>query len=191
MLMAFVGILLYGGSFILIRILVKDSSQNLHWALPHICLICSLLRETRLYILSVTASCSYVIVFGMLCYGYHVVTFNDWLPANNSHLFELLQDLSMDALNENESAAGNSSSSDMKMLLMKIDDDKKRRNVDSIQEKDDGSTATSQSTAELSKNVNTDQEKEFTAVIMNHEGQFNHLLPSSFKKSTHKISFRR
>ena len=125
MLMAFVGILVFGGSFILIRILAKDSSQNLHCALPHICLICSLLRETRLYILIVTACCSYVIVFGMLCY--HVVTFNDWLPANNSQLFELLQDLSMDALNENESAAGNSSSSDMKMLLMKIDDDKKKK----------------------------------------------------------------
>ena len=49
----------------------------------------------------------------------------------------------------------------------------------------------SQSTAGLSKNVNTDQEKEFTAVTMDHEGQFNHLLPSSLKKSSHKISFRR
>ena len=65
MLIAFVGILLFGGSFIFIRILVNNSSQNLHCALPHICLICSLLRETRLYTLIVTACCSYVIVFIM------------------------------------------------------------------------------------------------------------------------------
>ena len=99
-LIAFVGILLFGGSFVFIRILVNDGSQNLHCALPHICLVCSLLRETRLYILIVTACCSYVVVFSMLCY--QVVTFNDWLPTNNSHLFELLQDLPMDALNQNE-----------------------------------------------------------------------------------------
>ena len=99
-LIAFVGILLFRGSFVFIRILVNDGSQNLRCALPHICLVCSLLRETRFYILIVTACCSYVVVFGMLCY--EVVTFNDWLLTNNSHLFELLQDLSMDALNENE-----------------------------------------------------------------------------------------
>ena len=46
----------------------------------------------------VAAACSsYVVVISMLCY--QVVTFNNWLPTNNSHLFELLQDLSMDALN--------------------------------------------------------------------------------------------
>ena len=106
MFIAFIGIFLFGGSFAFIRFFVNDSSQNLHCALPHICLICSLLGETRLNTLIVTACCSYVIVFIMLCY--QVVTFNDWLPTNNSHLFELLQDLSMDALNEDESDEGNS-----------------------------------------------------------------------------------
>ena len=97
---ASVGVLLFGGFFISISILVNVSSQNLHCALPHICLICSLLRKTRLYILIVIACCSYGVVLGMLIY--QVVTFNDRLPTNNSHLFELLQDLSMEALNENE-----------------------------------------------------------------------------------------
>ena len=101
MFIAFVGILLLGASFILIRILVNNGSQNLHCALPHICLICSLSREIRLGFLIATTCCSYGVVFSILCY--QVVTFNDWLPTNNSHLFELLQDLSMDALNEDES----------------------------------------------------------------------------------------
>ena len=107
---AFVGMLLFGGSFAAIQILVNSNSHNLHCALPHICLICSLLREIRLNIFVATAFCSYAVVFILLCH--QVATFNKRLQTNDCHLFELLQDLSMDALNEamNESFVENSSS---------------------------------------------------------------------------------
>ena len=95
---AFLGFLIFGSLLVIIRILLNDNSQNLHCALPHICLVCSLLRETRLYILIGTACLSYVIVFCMLCH--QLVNFNKRIQTNDCHLFELLQDLSMDGLIE-------------------------------------------------------------------------------------------
>ena len=186
MFIAFVGILLFGCSFILIRILVNDSSQNLHCALPHICLICSLLRETRLYILIVTACCSYVVTFSMLCH--QVVNFNKHIQTNDCHLFELLQDLSMDALNtnENKSAAVNSSSTDMQMSI-KSDTDEKRTNTDVLQENGVSIKESSQSATESPKNSNTVQEKKDTAVTVESPSQIDNLFRVS---RSHKISFR-
>ena len=106
---AFLGILIFGSVFVIFRILVNSNSQNLHCALPHMCFICSLLRETRLYILIGTACFSYVVAFCLLCH--QVVNLNKRIQTNDCHLFELLQDLSMDALIEepSEKAAEKSS----------------------------------------------------------------------------------
>ena len=101
--------------------LESDNSQNLHCALPNICLKCFLLQKISTNTINIIACCSYVVVLSLLCY--QVATFDKKIRTNDCHLFDLLLDLSIKEIkfktfvlstNEeiNEVASNNSFTSD-------------------------------------------------------------------------------